>query len=59
MGRRVARTRRSAPLVVSLGGALALIAGTVVGSMPLLSLAGALLTIVGAMLNATPQIGSD
>jgi protein SCO1 len=52
MGRRRSRSRRLAPLVVSVTGALALIAGSVVGLMPALSFTGAILMTIGATLNA-------
>jgi protein SCO1/2 len=55
MGRRVWRTRRFAPLVVSVAGALALMTGSIVWSMPALVLVGAMMTIVGAVFNAAPQ----
>jgi protein SCO1/2 len=55
MGRRAARARRRLPLCVSAAGTLALIAGTIVWELPLLSAAGAAATIAGAVMNAMPQ----
>jgi protein SCO1 len=55
MGRRAVRARRLLPLCVSAAGTLALIAGTIVWTLPLLSAAGAAMTIAGAVMNAMPQ----
>jgi hypothetical protein len=55
---RTPRTRRVAPLVLSVLGAIGMIAGSVAWSIPSLSLLGATMTIGAAIVNAgVPRAG--
>lgn len=53
---RASRTRRSTPLVFSLAGAGALVAGSVIWPLPSLTFAGALAMMAGAVLSVVPRI---